>query len=249
MIGSYIGTPIGGVIATGLSNIFGELNATEADDTIVSSGALDLSGQLSASETGDAVSATGVSELHGTANLTENDDALSSSGKVEIEGREDGHEADDALSAVAGITVRAGLGENEADDSVSSTALSEYSGQVNLTEGDDTLFADATLRLPQTGAWAPSKVGKKKRTKKEEERLLEQALAKAFESKRGPKRHVPEPWLAESVIVPEPLELPEFNPRLAGLSDYVADLQTQLAQRKFDLSQMEADDELLLLSL
>lgn len=91
--------------------------------------------------------------------------------------------------------------------------------------------------------------GTKKKSKKERERLLDQALAKAFEPKRGPKRPPPEPWLAEPVIVPAPLPIPEFNPAVADLSSYVTQLQQQLAQRKFELSQMEADDELLLLSL
>jgi hypothetical protein len=89
----------------------------------------------------------------------------------------------------------------------------------------------------------------KRKSKKERERLLDQALAKAFEPKRGPKRPLPEPWLAEPVTVPEILPVPEFNPAVADLSSYVTQLQQQLAQRKFELSQMEADDELLLLSL
>lgn len=80
------------------------------------------------------------------------------------------------------------------------------------------------------------------------QRKLEQALEKAFEPKRPVKRDI-EPWLAEIIEPPSPIPEPEFNPQIAGLSDYVAQLQAQLAQRKFELSQMEADDELLLLSL
>jgi hypothetical protein len=88
----------------------------------------------------------------------------------------------------------------------------------------------------------------KRKSKKERERLLDQALAKAFEPKRGPKRDTA-PWLVEPVLPPEALPVPEFNPQIADLSNYVTNLQRQLAQRKFELSQMEADDELLLLSL
>ena len=111
-------------------------------------------------------------------------------------------------------------------------------------------IVDGPIHDPKAGSWAPTKThGKKKRSKKEEERILDLALAKAFEPKRGPKQPVPEPWLAELVVVPDTLDVPEFNPRITELSGYVADLQRQLAQRKFELSQMEADDELLLLSL
>lgn len=90
---------------------------------------------------------------------------------------------------------------------------------------------------------------RKRPSRKERERALDLALAKAFEPKRGPKRPPVEPWHAEPVLLPDPQAIPEFNPQIAGLSNYVADLQRQLAQRKFELSQMEADDELLLLSL
>jgi hypothetical protein len=99
------------------------------------------------------------------------------------------------------------------------------------------------------GSFYPFKHHDRKRpSRKDRERQLDAALAKAFEPKRGPKRIV-EPWLIEPVPVPEVLPTPEFNPVISGLSNYVVDLQRQLAQRKFELSQMEADDELLLLSL
>lgn len=118
--------------------------------------------------------------------------------------------------------------------------------QANAFQLDAFQILDDSL----SDGWAPTGEPRKRRqSRKERERRLDLALVKAFEPKRGPKRPKPEPWLAEQIVVPEPLPVPEFNPQIAGLSDYVADLQRQLAQRKFDLAQMDADDELLLLSL
>jgi len=89
----------------------------------------------------------------------------------------------------------------------------------------------------------------KRKSRKDRERTLDQALAKAFEPKRGPERPAPEPWLVEPIVLPDVLAIPEFNPEIADLSGHVSDLKRELALRKFELSQMEADDELLLLSL
>ena len=127
--------------------------------------------------------------------------------------------------------------------------ISQTAFQENAFQADAFQVGDAVV-IERPGSFAPPAHKRRHRpTRKERERLLDQALAKAFEPKKGPKRPPAEPWLAEPVFVPPALEIPEFNPQIADLSNYVTHLQQQLAQRKFELSQIEADDELLLLSL
>ena len=89
----------------------------------------------------------------------------------------------------------------------------------------------------------------KSRSRRERERLLDQALAKAFEPKRGPPRPKPLPWLAEAVPEPVALPVPEFNPVLAGTAPQFRALEQQLAALQFNRQQEEADIELLLMSL
>lgn len=250
MIGNPIGYPIGGVIANGVTVIFGTLSATEANDTVSSSATLAISASGAVTEAADTSAATGAVSISAAASIAEASDTLTATAGLAIAGQESSQEASDTVVGTGTLAISGTLASAEQDDTLSGTiGYTPLNGSLDATEDNDTLFADSTLRLPQTGAWAPSGKGKpKKKTRREQERLLDQALAKAFEPKRGPKRNL-DPWLAEPVLVPEPLPVPEFNPQIADLSDYVASLQRQLAQRKFEISQMEADDELLLLSL
>lgn len=249
MIGNHIGGPIGALVVD-QNSIYASLEVTLDDATLVSTGAVAVTGEVTASLDDATLAATGTGELSGQVAAVLQDAALSATGKLDITGQEAGQLDDAALLATSELALAGEVTALLQDATLEAAANSELSGIVTATLDDATLFADSTLRLPQTGAWAPPARSKpKKKSRQEQERLLDLALAKAFEPKRGPKRPKPEPWLAEPIIVPDALPVPEFNPRLAGLTDYVADLQRQLAQRKFELSQIDADDELLLLSL
>lgn len=99
------------------------------------------------------------------------------------------------------------------------------------------------------GAFGPPEPKKHKRTsKRERERLLDQALAKAFDTKQTPIIDRM-PWLAEPIPEAIRLKEPEFNPVLASLHGDMANLQAQLAQLQFNRAQEEADIELLLMAL
>lgn len=110
-------------------------------------------------------------------------------------------------------------------------------------------IVDGPNHDPKAGSWAPTKThGKKKRSKKEEERILDLALAKAFEPKRSTLVDRT-PWLIEPVPDAILIDRPEFNPRLAALHGEAQRIQAQLAQIQFNRAQEEADIELLLMAL
>jgi hypothetical protein len=206
-------------------------------------------GSLAVIEADDTLSATATVALTGTASLTEASDTLAATGALAIVGTEAGQEEPDTVIAAGALEISATLAITEDDDTLVSTlAYSPLNGVLNVTEDDDTLFADSTIRLPQTGAWAPEEKKSKRKSKKERERLLDQALAKAFESKRAPIIDRM-PWLAEPIPEAVLLEAPEFNPTLAALQGEAQRLQDQLAQLQFNRAQEEADIELLLMAL
>lgn len=95
------------------------------------------------------------------------------------------------------------------------------------------------------GDW-PSR--SKTRSKKQRERSLDLAIEKATEPKR--RKVVKElPWLAEPILTPVALPVPEFNPTLAALADRATQIQARIDQLNFNRTQEEADIELLLLAL
>lgn len=113
----------------------------------------------------------------------------------------------------------------------------------------DAFQIEAVVTANIGGAFGPPEYKKHKRkTKKERERLLDQALAKAFDPKR-PTVVDRTPWLAEPVPDVILLDQPEFNPRLAALQGEAQRIQAQLSQIQFNRAQEEADIDLLLMAL
>lgn len=231
----------------------GDINAVLAvtldDVTVSATGGLAITGQASASLDDATVSSTASLEIAASASITLDDVSLSSNAVLDIAATEATVLDDVTVSATGALLISAELSVTLDDVTGSSDAFLTNHAYLDVTLDDVVLYSDATLRLPNTDADGGFKRKEPKRkTRKDRERLLDQALEKAFEPKR--RKVIPsKPWLIEPVIVPEPLAIPEFNPDIANLSGYVLDLQRQLAQRKFELSQMEADDELLLLSI
>ncbi len=148
-----------------------------------------------------------------------------------------------------GRDVSASLSVTLDDATISAAAIVINQGIVGVTLDDATVAFDSTIRLPNNGGFAPErKSGRKKRSRKEADRLLEQALAKAFDPKRSTVIDRM-PWLAEPIPETILLEQPEFNPRLAALQGEAQRIEAQLAQIQFNRAQEEADIELLLMAL
>lgn len=127
--------------------------------------------------------------------------------------------------------------------------MAETAFQANAFQNDAFQIVGGQLPNNDRGDYpALREPAPRRKSRRENERPLDIALAKAFEEKRRPvQKHVP--WLAEPIAPPPLIDAPEFNPTLAALHGEMANLQAQLARIQFNRAQEEADDELLLLAL
>jgi hypothetical protein len=253
--------------------ISAELAVTLDNATLAATAALRISGQatvqlddvalsataeldIKASETtqlDDAtLSATGELDIAASLSVTLDDADLSSQATIALAGSVNVTLDEADLTSTAMLQIQAVVSQSLDDVTLLSTAEVGRVGSLDVTLDDATLFFDSTIRLPNTDSDGFGDGYKKKRRRKSQfrkaEEQLDKALAKAFEPKR--KSNIDRlPWLVEPVLPPQIIEAPQYNERLAGLNDYVSQIQAQLAQRKFELSQEEADTELLLMSL
>jgi len=110
-------------------------------------------------------------------------------------------------------------------------------------------FCDLSVSTDTTDGLLPGeRVRPPRKSRRERERALDLAITKATE----PKRRIvisQEPWLAEPIMPPAVLPVPEFNPELAALAGRAALIQSEIDRLKFIREQEDADIELLLLSI
>lgn len=207
----------------------------------ISSGVGSAAGTSSASAEGETVDAGSVAEAAGAATaLGVGSSFAAATGSASGQGAclavgtgiVSGVASSDGLST--GVAVGASIAETIAISSGFSTALGVS-------------FVEPLHSRGSFGFEEPSR-SRRKSQHKDRERLLDLAIEKALEPPPGPQIDRT-PWLFEPVALPDLLDVPEYNPVLAGLYDQAADLQSQLARLKFDRAQEDDDIELLLMAL
>lgn len=217
-----------------------------------------------------SLSAASTVEIKASSSVTLDNTAIASTATVALTGQAAVSLADTSLSTSAALAIQATQSTVLADAAIVSTAqlplvasaaialdavsLSASSLVVNnayaaIVLDDIGLVFDSTIRLPNYDADGPRKRKDRRRSARQEsERRLNLALQKALEPK-GRRKVDKTPWLAEPILLPPALDVPDYNPVLAGLYDEMTRLQRELAAIKFNREQEEADIELLLMAL
>lgn len=146
-----------------------------------------------------------------------------------------------------GAQIRAAVAETNGNATASATAI--WIAAAKAEAYGTSAGAFTGVNTSTSGSFAPEQTRRSpKKSKKERERLLDHALAKAFDPKRSTLVDRT-PWLIEPVPDAILIDRPEFNPRLAALHGEAQQIQAQLAQIQFNRSQEEDDIELLLMAL
>lgn len=148
------------------SGVVGDVDITEADDTLASTGALAITGALSKTEAPDTASSTGalpiVATLGGveapdtiastasialqaTASMTEVGDTILADGTGATMGVASITEAPNTASSAGAIAIAGSLFKTEAPNTLSSAGAIAITGSLSKTEGGDTLSSAATL--------------------------------------------------------------------------------------------------------
>lgn len=134
--------------------ISGEVDYTEAGDTLSASGTLTVSGSISETEESDSLSASGTvgSGIIGTISETEANDTLSASGTILVSGSLSETEENDVLSSsgtVGTVNITGSLNETEENDTLSASGLviQNITGSISETEANDTLSASGVLTV------------------------------------------------------------------------------------------------------